>query len=143
MASSVAKILLRSLSQDLTPKEALSGVFGSISLATWIFLLVRPLLWRDNMLLVTMLTPLHRYPNSFSTTRPGAQMVYRLPSSPYGSSAMPPTLPVRATPLLPSPTHCLSDHGQLLPSADPLISCPKILEVPSFLSFMSRALIPV
>lgn len=45
MASSAAKILLSSLSQDdLTPKEALSGVFGSISLATWIFLLVPQLI---------------------------------------------------------------------------------------------------
>jgi hypothetical protein len=32
---------LRALSQTLTAQEALSGVFGSISLATWIFLLVR------------------------------------------------------------------------------------------------------
>ena len=31
---------LRALSQTLTTQEALSGVFGSISLATWIFLLV-------------------------------------------------------------------------------------------------------
>ena len=31
---------LRALSQTLTAQEALSGVFGSISLATWIFLLV-------------------------------------------------------------------------------------------------------
>lgn len=29
-----------SLSEALTAQEALSGVFGSISLATWIFLLV-------------------------------------------------------------------------------------------------------
>jgi hypothetical protein len=28
------------LSNDVTPQEALSGIFGSISLATWIFLLV-------------------------------------------------------------------------------------------------------
>jgi hypothetical protein len=33
---------LKALSQTLTPQEALSGIFGSISLATWIFLLV----WR-------------------------------------------------------------------------------------------------
>lgn len=32
---------LLALSQALTLQEALSGVFGSISLATWIFLLVR------------------------------------------------------------------------------------------------------
>jgi hypothetical protein len=35
--------LFETLSLDLTPQEALSGVFGSISLATWIFLLVRRL----------------------------------------------------------------------------------------------------
>jgi hypothetical protein len=66
MVASAAKILLSSLSQDdVTLKEALSGVFGSISLATWIFLLVSPPLWRDDILLVTMLMPFHRYPNSF------------------------------------------------------------------------------
>jgi hypothetical protein len=43
MASSALGTWVESLSQDLTPKEALSGVFGSISLATWIFLLVRAL----------------------------------------------------------------------------------------------------
>jgi hypothetical protein len=39
---------LRALSQTLTTQEALSGVFGSISLATWIFLLVcaKEELWR-------------------------------------------------------------------------------------------------
>jgi hypothetical protein len=39
---------LRALSQTLTTNEALSGVFGSISLATWIFLLVcaKERLWR-------------------------------------------------------------------------------------------------
>lgn len=39
---------LRALSQTLTTQEALSGVFGSISLATWIFLLVcaKERLWR-------------------------------------------------------------------------------------------------
>jgi hypothetical protein len=37
---SVALALFDPLSRDLTPQEALSGVFGSISLATWIFLLV-------------------------------------------------------------------------------------------------------
>ncbi len=31
---------MMSLSEALTAQEALSGVFGSISLATWIFLLV-------------------------------------------------------------------------------------------------------
>ena len=37
---------LRALSQTLTAQEALSGVFGSISLATWIFLLVS-ISWAD------------------------------------------------------------------------------------------------
>jgi hypothetical protein len=31
---------LYALSEDLATQEALSGIFGSISLATWIFLLV-------------------------------------------------------------------------------------------------------
>jgi len=35
-----ALALLQSLSVELTPQEALSGIFGSISLATWVFLLV-------------------------------------------------------------------------------------------------------
>jgi len=43
MASILLNALL-SLSQQLTAKEALSGVFGSISLATWIFLLVPQLI---------------------------------------------------------------------------------------------------
>lgn len=34
-------VSLLSLSYALTAQEALSGIFGSISLATWIFLLVR------------------------------------------------------------------------------------------------------
>ncbi|KAH6665098.1 putative glucan 1,3-beta-glucosidase [Halenospora varia] len=38
MASTIP-IALASLSEKLTPQEALSGIFGSISLATWIFLL--------------------------------------------------------------------------------------------------------
>ena len=38
--SANALTMLMSLSQDLTLQEALSGVFGSVSLATWIFLLV-------------------------------------------------------------------------------------------------------
>ena len=63
MASSAVKILLDSLSLDLTPKEALSGVFGSISLATWIFLLVRPLVWCEYMLFIPVLMP-SRYRNS-------------------------------------------------------------------------------
>jgi len=40
----MASILITSLyavSQDVTTQEALSGIFGSVSLATWIFLLVR------------------------------------------------------------------------------------------------------
>jgi len=36
------------LSRELTPQEALSGVFGSISLATWIFLLVPQLILNYN-----------------------------------------------------------------------------------------------
>lgn len=32
---------LLALSHDLSVQEALSGIFGSVSLATWIFLLVR------------------------------------------------------------------------------------------------------
>jgi len=43
MASTMV-VGLYALSQDLTPQEALSGVFGSISLATWIFLLVPQLI---------------------------------------------------------------------------------------------------
>ena len=35
-----AVFALKALSQTLTAQEALSGIFGSISLATWIFLLV-------------------------------------------------------------------------------------------------------
>lgn len=31
---------VKALSQDLSVQEALSGIFGSVSLATWIFLLV-------------------------------------------------------------------------------------------------------
>jgi hypothetical protein len=38
--ASIVMTGLYALSQDLTTQEALSGVFGSISLATWIFLLV-------------------------------------------------------------------------------------------------------
>jgi hypothetical protein len=41
--SSAIPMALYALSSDLTPQEALSGIFGSISLATWIFLLVRAL----------------------------------------------------------------------------------------------------
>lgn len=46
--STVVFFGLRALSQTLTTQEALSGVFGSISLATWIFLLVcaKERLWR-------------------------------------------------------------------------------------------------
>lgn len=40
MAGAAAAALL-TLSRDLTVHEALSGIFGSISLTTWIFLLVR------------------------------------------------------------------------------------------------------
>lgn len=40
MMASIVATSLYALSQDLTTQEALSGVFGSISLATWIFLLV-------------------------------------------------------------------------------------------------------
>ena len=36
----VLPFALLALSQELTAQEALSGIFGSISLATWIFLLV-------------------------------------------------------------------------------------------------------
>lgn len=39
MSSNIATAFLV-LSQKLTTQEALSGVFGSVSLATWIFLLV-------------------------------------------------------------------------------------------------------
>ena len=44
-------------SLSLTPHEALSGVFGSISLASWIFLLVR-----NNIFTVsTLAAPLHAW----------------------------------------------------------------------------------
>lgn len=43
MSSIIATAFL-ALSQDLTPQEALSGVFGSVSLATWVFLLVPQLI---------------------------------------------------------------------------------------------------
>jgi hypothetical protein len=39
--ASPALITLAAVSPGLTFREALSGVLGSISLATWIFLLVR------------------------------------------------------------------------------------------------------
>ncbi|KAF4633562.1 hypothetical protein G7Y89_g4547 [Cudoniella acicularis] len=42
--SSIMPIALFALSEKLTAQEALSGIFGSISLATWIFLLVPQLL---------------------------------------------------------------------------------------------------
>lgn len=38
----MAALIALAQSVQLTPHEALSGVFGSISLASWIFLLVRP-----------------------------------------------------------------------------------------------------
>jgi hypothetical protein len=43
MASALVMQMM-ALSEPLTIQEALSGVFGSISLATWIFLLVRVLI---------------------------------------------------------------------------------------------------
>jgi hypothetical protein len=38
--SAVIPLVAHALSNDVTVQEALSGIFGSISLATWIFLLV-------------------------------------------------------------------------------------------------------
>jgi hypothetical protein len=49
MALSALTVLRDSLSLDLTPQEALSGIFGSISLATWIFLLVSRLVLVSTM----------------------------------------------------------------------------------------------
>jgi hypothetical protein len=43
MASALVMQMM-ALSEPLTIQEALSGAFGSISLATWIFLLVRVLI---------------------------------------------------------------------------------------------------
>lgn len=39
--ATIATLALNALSKSLSTREALSGVFGSVSLATWIFLLVR------------------------------------------------------------------------------------------------------
>jgi len=39
MASSLS-FFLEAIPRDVSVKEALSGIFGSVSLATWIFLLV-------------------------------------------------------------------------------------------------------
>jgi hypothetical protein len=44
MMASAVLMQMMALSEPLTIQEALSGVFGSISLATWIFLLVRVLI---------------------------------------------------------------------------------------------------
>jgi hypothetical protein len=38
--SAVIPLVAHSFSKDLSVQEALSGIFGSISLATWIFVLV-------------------------------------------------------------------------------------------------------
>jgi hypothetical protein len=68
---------LYALSQDLTPQEALSGVFGSISLATWIFLLVGDMRLFLGYEIECALMMFYRSPNSFSIIRLAVLMEFR------------------------------------------------------------------
>ena len=94
---------LRALSQTLTTQEALSGVFGSISLATWIFLLVcakdglRRAMLRIYVYVKGVLMR-DRFHNLFLITRRGVLMASPLLSFLSGSLGISPTFLV-STPL--------------------------------------------
>jgi hypothetical protein len=99
--SSLLPIMIVALAIPLTPHEALSGILGSISIACWIFLLVRPpetplshFLFplptsRPPSSLVTLSNPVYsRSPNSSKTSATPPPPPSLCPSSSSGSSAI-------------------------------------------------------